>query len=530
VQQPNGSRSPTSEPSGQRPPQAIPNFGQAAAENQRSGINARGPKDLGTRQPTSISSRPAERALTEHRLALSPTASLVAKPNHSGFTATKAISTGDSIVVDQHVGVGGQTQIIAYRKSVSANGGATTRVYTDGRESVETAKFHSSGQINGPQFVHYRSGLRAAYGPGGRPLYADTFVKRPPTGGSARPQSWVQRTIYATTVDGAVQQLPMPIRRYYTLNRVAGYDTFVYQSQPYPPLVYAFLYAPLAFPIAVGPRCSICPSAGVLFAAPPSQYSDPVEILGDMQIAGAVTDQGVVPVAEATAEAEPPPPPAASDDIPPPPPPTAPAELQAATAQGDSTNLQTLKTQADELQSQAAERAKRDAPPPSSQDAEKSALVQTSAPVNVDALESTDLLPVPEAVRAQIHKQVRLSLAEQAHEHPLTLIDIMQSGYSRIYLFQVAAAIDTASVVSGDGCALGSGDLLAFTSLTDAQQRPSAQMKVVTARAGHCLSQDTVEISVGDLQEMLNTFNQRMEENIRKLHACAATKNGCVNT
>jgi hypothetical protein len=137
---------------------------------------------------------------------------------------------------------------------------------------------------------------------------------------------------------------------------------------------------------------------------------------------------------------------------------------------------------------------------------------------------------VPEDVRAQIHKQVRLSLAEQAHEHPLTIIDIMHSGYSRIYLFQVAAAIDTASVVSGDGCALGSGDLLAFTSLADAQQRPTAQMKVVTARPGHCLSQDTVEISVGDLQEMLNTFNQRLEENIRKLHACAAAKNGCVRT
>ena len=452
---------------------------------------------------------------------------MVAKPNHSGFTATKAEARGGSIVVEQRVNPRGQTQVNAYRQTVSADGRATTRVYTDGRQSVETASFHSTGQVSGPQFVHYRSGLRAAYGPGGRPLYADTYVRGPSRAGSAGGQRMVQRTIYSTTVGGRVQELPVPIRRYYTVNRVAGYDTFVYQSRPYPPLVYALFYAPLAFPIVVGPRCFVCPTAGVVFEVPPSRYSDPVELLGDMQIAGAVNDQGLVPVADPT---EGPGPPAViSEDAAAPPPPPAPSELRAVTADGDSSDLRALKTQADELQSQAAERTKGDAPAPSTEDAQKSALIRTAAVVTNEPA-NPDSLAVPEGVREQIHKQVRLSLAQQAQEHPLTIIDIMQSGYSRIYLFQVAAAIDTASVVSGDGCTLGSGDLLAFTSLADAQQRPTAQMRVVTARPGHCLSQDTVEISVGDLQEMLNTFNQRLEENIRKLHACAAAKNGCVRT
>ena len=498
---------------------------QRPAESANSGVSQHAAEDNRTRQPTNLNSHAAQHASSEHRVELGSSASMVAKPNHSGFTATKAVSSGGSIVVEQRVNSHGQTQVNAYRQTVSANGRATTRVYTDGRQSVETASFHSTGQVNGPQFVHYRSGLRAAYGPGGQPLYADTYVR----GGTARPQPMVQRTIYATTVAGHVQALPVPIRRYYTVNRVAGYDTFVYQSRPYPPLVYALFYAPLAFPIVVGPRCFVCPTSGVVFEVPPNQYSDPVELLGDMQIAGAVTDQGIVPVAEPTAGPEQPP--VISEDAAAPPPPPTPPELRAVTAVGgDSTDLRTLKTQADELQSQAAERAKSDTPTPTSEDAQKSALVRTAAVVNNDGLANADSLSVPEDVRAQIHKQVRLSLAEQAHEHPLTIIDIMQSGYSRIYLFQVAAAIDTASVVSGEGCALGSGDLLAFTSLADAQQRPTAQMKVVTARPGHCLSQDTVEISVGDLQEMLNTFNQRLEENIRKLHACAAAKNGCVRT
>jgi hypothetical protein len=153
-----------------------------------------------------------------------------------------------------------------------------------------------------------------------------------------------------------------------------------------------------------------------------------------------------------------------------------------------------------------------------------------AAAVSTGAPPAGTALAVPEDVRSQIHQEVRLSLAEHANDHPLTLIDVMQSGYSRIYLFQVAGAIDTTSVITGDGCALGSGDLLAFSSLGEAQQNPKAQMKVVTAAAGHCLGRDVVEVSIGDLQDMLNTFNQRLEENIRKLNTCVASKDGCVRS
>jgi len=72
--------------------------------------------------------------------------------------------------------------------------------------------------------------------------------------------------------------------------------------------------------------------------------------------------------------------------------------------------------------------------------------------------------------------------------------------------------------------------LLAFASMGDGQDRPTAQMKVVTAGAGHCLSHDVVQVSIGDLQDMLNAFNQRLEENIHKLNACVATKSGCVRS
>jgi hypothetical protein len=485
----------------------------------------------------------------QHRVQLGTTATLVANPGHSGFKAVKKESARGSIIVEQRVNAQGQSHVNAYRQIVSADGHATTRIYTDGRRSIDAADFHSSGQVSGPQFVHYHNGLRAAYTQNGHPLYAETFIKsRPPGAGErSRAGSIVQRTVYAVTDSGHVRELPTPVRRYYEVTKFGERDTFVYRPMVYPTPLYALFYVPLALPLVVGPRCLVCPTVGAVFEVPRNQYSDPIDLLGDMQIADAVNDQGVAPVDEQAAEPTAPPmagdgtaaapdQPLTQPDLPPestpspPPPPPAPAELATATAPGDdSTDLATLRQQAGELQADAAARAKQDPSIASTGDDQTPTIVPVAAVVT-GAEQPADTLAVPEDVRTQIHKQVRLSLAQHAREHPLTLIDIMQSGYSRIYLFQVAGAIDTASVITGDGCALGSGDLIAFTSLGDSQQRPTAQMKVVATRPGHCLSHDTVEVSVGDLQDMLNTFNQRLEENMRKLHACVDAKDGCVRT
>ena len=192
-----------------------------------------------------------------------------------------------------------------------------------------------------------------------------------------------------------------------------------------------------------------------------------------------------------------------------------------------------VRKRAETLRKQAAEKAAAADPAAPATPAESNqpavTLQQVSLRTDVDD-SKINVLPVPEDVRAQIHKQVRLSIAQHANEHPLALTEVMHSGYSRIFLFQVAAPLDTASVVTGDACALGSGDLIAFATEADNAAHPSAQMKVVAARPGHCLMQDTISVSVSDLQDMLNTFNERLEGNMRKLQSCLAAKDGCVRT
>jgi hypothetical protein len=129
-----------------------------------------------------------------------------------------------------------------------------------------------------------------------------------------------------------------------------------------------------------------------------------------------------------------------------------------------------------------------------------------------------------------MRKQVRLGIAQDANGRALTLNDVIHAGYAPIFLFQVSSSLDTVSAVTGDRCELGSGDILGFTNQGYDESHPTAQMKVVVARPGHCLVEDTVDVSPSDLQEMLNTFNERLESNMRKLGGCVVDKGSCVPT
>jgi hypothetical protein len=479
-------------------------------------------------------------ALAGRHIQLSPSTSVVARADHAGFTAVKQQSPRSSIVLQQQAGPNGRVQVNAYRQVVSNDGRTTTRTYTDGRRTIDAADFHSTGRLNGTQFVQYHNGLHAAFLPNGRPVYAERFTRLPGVSLQA-----VQRTIYATTVAGRIVSLQRPIVRFYTVNTFGGYSTFVYQPVVFPAPFYGAFYAPLGFPIVVGPQCLICPMPTVAFAGPPAQYTDPMDVLGDDQIADAVGDDGVAPEAAADTPAAPAPDQAATPNAPAPePPPPAPPELMqsapAAQSAGQGSappadaqdDLSTLKTQADGLRAEVTARAEKDAQQPDAAASNDGSLatLHPVALVTMDPAASADPTPIPEDVRGEVRKQVRLSVAQHATNHALTISDVGHSEYARIYLFQVANSLDTVSAIAGDRCELGSGDLLSFADPGYEQTNATLQMKVVIARSGHCLLQDTVEISQADLQEMLNMFNERLENNMRRLGNCAASKEGCLQS
>jgi hypothetical protein len=456
------------------------------------------------------------------------------------------VSPRSSIVLQQQSNPAGKTQVSAYQQSVSADGRTTTRTYLDGHRSIDAASFHSSGTLNGPQFVHYNSGLHAAYLANGRAAYAERFTKihGVDASGSAALVPAVQRSIYATSRFGHIVMLPTPIRRTYLIEPVGAYPTFVYDPAPFPVPLFGVLFAPFAVPIVVGPQCLVCPGASVAFATPQASYADPVALLGDEQIADAAADNGMAPVAAPPGgpppadgpplpdQLAPPQEPAAAPDTPDVPP-RPPPELTTDTG-ADAPALDTLRSQAGELQTQVQQRAAKDAASAEGTGNESLATLHPAALVTTSdapaAQGDANPIDIPEDVREEMRKQVRLGIAQDANGRALTLNDVIHADYAPIFLFQVSNSLDTVSAVTGDRCELGSGDILGFTNLGYDDSHPMAQMKVVVARSGHCLVEDTVDVSPSDLQEMLNTFNERLESNMRKLGGCVANKDGCVPT
>ena len=482
--------------------------------------------------------QPRDKAVAQPRGAVPPAAAaplrttpinastvLYSTSGRPGYRAEKVLSDRSRVVVTQQpVPHSGKVVIQAYRQTSSADGKVTTRVYSDGTRTVQAPTFSSRGVTGGTQLVHYPNGLRAAYTSRGQAIYSETFVHRV----GVIDNHLIQRTVYSTTVGGVIRPLAHPIYHYYTVVPVAGYATYVYEPVVYAPGFFVPLFSPFGTAVIVGPACLLCPIATVAFDQAVAQYTDPVDLLGDEQIAdAAAADGSAVPEDQVQPSDDPQidssqlvdaggdtaPAPAPVDEPAPPPPPELLAEDTAPTTAGAPEVLASLKSEAHEVTGditahfRTAVATGADAP----------AGMNTS-----DAVEPESTLPltISEDARQQIHKQVRLSVAQHANRHEQSLASILSSGYSHIYLFQIDEPLQVTDLGSGAGCTLGEGELIR---IADAQDSQAVQVRVIASRAGHCSVGDTVQVTAGALQDMLNTFNLRIECNMRKIRRAMTT-------
>ena len=439
---------------------------------------------------------------------------------------------GERVVVSEQKLATGGARVVAYREKTSPTGQTVSRVYADGHRSVQGQTFHSEAVGRGPQFVKYNNGLHAAYLANGRPLYTERLATRTIEGG--RRVSFVERTTYTSIVltNGAVQSVP--IVRYYPLAVTVGAVAFyAYQPIVYQPEFYVPLYQPFVTPLVVVSGCLICPPAAVVaFQQPTPAYTDPMDLVGDNVIADGAIADAVPPAntAQADALASAPPAEPGTDvqaDVPPPPPEVVAAE--SASGEGTSAELVDLRSEAKDLtQSVDANAATQPELAGSGQDARayNAALTGTGQTNNAD---SAAPLAVPEYARIQLRKEVRFDVAMQRNGHMLLLPTIIKSDYGKIFVFQAASPIDVTVVADGSQCTLASGDLIGF-SRVPAGADPVAQMKVISSHAGHCQGNETVEVAVSDLQDMLNAFSERVEREMKRTNACMSSGGACVGT
>jgi hypothetical protein len=387
---------------------------------------------------------------------------LVNRPDRRGFTLTQGNAGGHQIVVSALPSPDGRPRVAAYSRTNDPSKGTETRVYLDGRHVTTGPDFVTRSAPRQPSVTTHRDGLREAALPDGRPLFRERFTTIDRQGHQQRA---IVRSVFAVGAAGAAAAaLATPLEQVYLLVPFHGVTIRPYVPVVFVPDFYEPLLTPLAAPIPVD--CGYCPPPVIDFDEPETGYADPVDLVADLVLAGAVAD-GIGDAAPGGPDPD--------------------AQALASEVGGLLAANDALQDQLPDLQ--AAIAAPADAAP----------------------------VPVPEAVREQVRREVREDIALHRQQLPLSLVDIAAEAQARAYVFQVADLLDATDAGSGEACGLTTGDLLKFD-IAPAEEDQSARMRVVTAKAGSCAAGTVVDVSLGDLQDMLNGFSQRVEQAMQKVH------------
>ena len=423
-------------------------------------------------------------------------------------------------MVNQIVRPNGTRGVVAYKQIEDRRSGASTRIYTDGHRETVGRTFVSRASREGPNFVRYNNGLRAASLPNGRPMYRERFARA--SGPDGRARQIVHRTEYVTVVRGRYVPRRSPVVYEYDVVPLYRRPMYVYRPAFYRPAYFAPLYTLFGAQIVIGPNCSICPPPAAVFEQPMQAYADPIDLMGDLQIAGALSD-GSARLADMPQSGES----------------AYPAQQEDYAPQPDMAELADLRNEVDELQQQVAaqsnDNAELRATLPEAQSQAAGSSAQGKAAGVPKAIGSETPVKIPEYARQQIRKQVRLNVAQHQNQHPLLLSNIVESGYAKIYIFQASTPLDVFDVNTTEQCTLSGGDLISFSQVPRENTEVDdslevAQMKVIASRPGDCLANQVVEVNLGDLQEMLNAFSQRVETNMASLNSCSSSPKGCAGS
>jgi hypothetical protein len=326
--------------------------------------------------------------------------------------------------------------------------------------------------------------------PSGKPVSKEQYVVVRDGGTERRT---VQRTVYMAPGASGYVPLKTQVVQVYDVVQVYQRPVYVYRPVRYAPLFFVPFAAPFAAPLVYGPQCTVCPPPVAAYDAPP-QYSNSYDLLGDMQLAGPLVDDPLLPARDA------------SGNLP------------------ASRDVATLRNEVDDLQRQVDEQARDNSDLQAA--LSQTAMQRTPAP---DSTADASRMKVPDRVREVMRKQVRLSVAQHQNGNPLLLSDVVESGFARIYVFQAAAPIEVEDVRTGAACRLAAGDLTEFQKVPDSSAA-AAPMSVIASRPGHCEPGQVVHVKFEDLQEMLNAFSQRVEANMKKLNECLTAPGGCTRT
>ncbi|GAB0056869.1 hypothetical protein SIID45300_01184 [Candidatus Magnetaquicoccaceae bacterium FCR-1] len=519
---PEGGRGPEGKGAGDRPNRdghqpeatgtAIPGIGKPEAESRpgegkrlrqpetgrmpdgatpRSHATPGGAEFKGTGVPESRGHEPVrERRGDRDRAAPTPASSLQVTPqtavipqkDHAGWTLKHHRDDGAEVRVRAHALPDGRRQVTAYQNFKDPETGRRTRVYQDGRRVIHGADFVTRSAPGRPTLTIHDNGLREAYLPNKKRFFEEKFATRRDQRGHEH--RIIHRTVHARFTSGRIVMLPQPVIWTYAVVPVRQVEVYLYDPQPFQPTVYTLFTDPLPSPIEVTPSCIICPPPLVSYHDTIEVYRNPLELLIDWLLAGAV-DDGYTSIAPVSASYDDPQVNQLNATV---------ASLRQELTDVSASN-QALRH---ELEDQRIRLDLLEESPDPAREMER-------AP-----------LPVPEPVRKQFSKQVKQDLLDHQEKRPLSLAQILDSREPEAYIFQVSETLEATEIGSNEECALSTGDLVRFDQVPEEGQ-PAARVRVITSKASSCPANSVVNVSLWDLQEMLNSYRQRLEATMEKV-------------
>ena len=410
---------------------------------------------------------------------------MVPRGDRSSFDIRHKNPDGSQIVISQKLMPDGTKKVSGFQQTEDLRRGTTNRVYADGHRVTVGKDYERLSMGSGPAFVTNRNGLREAVLPDGRPAFQDRFTSFRDRDGSER--RVIERTHYARWSYGRPQYVDRPFIRLYDVGQIYGAPVAYYRPVRFAYAEYRPFYQRFAVPLVLASVVTVGAMAAVAFASQDTGYDDPMALMGDMQIASGFEEgYGYSPTYGATQDY-------------------------------DTPEAVALRSQMAEVQRQVKTSVKGD--PSLAQQLGEVDLQASSLQVQQE-LGGAVPVQIPEEVRQQVRKQVRLSVAMHQNGRALALDDVLASGYAKISLCQTAHPLNVGDLSSGGECFLTTGDLIGFSSMPAANS-PFAEMKVVASGANSCQTGGVVEVRLTDLQEMLNGFSERVEDNMKRVSACA---------
>lgn len=121
--------------------------------------------------------------------------------------------------------------------------------------------------------------------------------------------------------------------------------------------------------------------------------------------------------------------------------------------------------------------------------------------------------PITEEVKEQIKAQVEQAMRAHQNQQPVTVTSLLNDVR---HIYAVSDELEVTVQSTNENCSMTSGDLIRLANPV-AEGDQAAAMTVVSSKKGSCAAGSVIMVSITDLQNFQNDFNERLENGMGRM-------------